>query len=61
MHHEIRLFVFPIKDITRAKTLYSTLLGTQPYADTPYYVGCRVGDPEIGLDSHGHTKGMAAS
>src|SRR2546427_12740089 len=54
MNQGIQLLVFPVKDLARAKTLYSTLLGTEPYADSPYYVGFRVGDQEIGLDPNGH-------
>jgi predicted enzyme related to lactoylglutathione lyase len=52
------LIVYPVKDIAVAKAVYSTLLGTEPYADTPYYVGFRVGDQEVGLDPNGHAKGM---
>src|SRR5712691_4658077 len=58
MSQGIELFVYPVKDIAQAKALYSTLLGTEPYVDGAYYVGFRVGDQEIGLDPHGHTKGM---
>ncbi len=58
MSQEISLFVYPVKDVARAKTLYGKLLGTKPYADTPYYVGFRVGNQEIGLDPNGHSKGM---
>jgi len=58
MGQGIRLFVFPVKDLARAKALYSRLLGTEPYADTPYYVGFRTGDQEIGFDPNGHKKGM---
>lgn len=58
MSQGIRLFVFPVKDAARAKKLYTCLLGTEPYADAAYYVGFRVGDQEIGLDPHGHSKGM---
>ena len=58
MSQRIELFVYPVKDIAQAKALYSTLLGTDPYVDGAYYVGFRVGDQEIGLDPHGHTKGM---
>ena len=58
MNQGIRLFVYPVKDLAQAKTLYSTLLGVEPYADGAYYVGFRVGDQEIGLDPHGHNKGM---
>src|SRR2546422_11687264 len=53
----IRLFVYPVKDLARAKTLYSKLLG-EPYADAAYYVGFRVGDQEIGLDPNGHKAGL---
>jgi len=38
--------------------LYSALLGKEPYADAPYYVGYKVGDQEIGLDPNGHKEGM---
>ena len=58
MTQTIRLFVYPVKDIARAKALFGTLLGTQPYVDEAYYVGFRAGDLEIGLDPNGHSKGM---
>ena len=58
MNQGIRLFLYPVKNIARAKTLYSTLLGIEPYHDESYYVGFRVGDLEIGLDPNGHSKGM---
>jgi predicted enzyme related to lactoylglutathione lyase len=54
----IRTIVFPVKDLTRAKTLFGTLVGAAPYADEAYYVGFRVGDQEIGLDPNGHSQGM---
>jgi len=54
----IRLFIYPVKDIAQAKTLYSQLLGIEPYFDEAYYVGFRVGDQEIGLDPNGHNAGM---
>ena len=34
------------------------LLGVEPYADQPYYVGFRVGEQEVGLDPDGHARGM---
>ena len=58
MSQGISLFVYPVKDLAQAKTLYSTLLGVEPYADQPYYVGFRLRDQEIGLDPNGHNKGM---
>jgi predicted enzyme related to lactoylglutathione lyase len=54
----IRTIVFPVKDLTGAKTLFGTLVGAAPYADEAYYVGFRVGDQEIGLDPNGHSQGM---
>src|SRR4051812_15386707 len=51
--------IYPVKDLAQAKALYGTLLGVEPIMDQPYYVGFRVGDQDIGLDPHGHSKGMA--
>jgi len=50
--------IYPVKDITQAKKLYSTLLGVKPYVDGAYYVGFRVGGQELGLDPNGHAQGM---
>ena len=58
MNQGIRTVIYPVKDSAQAKTLYSKLLGVEPYMDEAYYVGFRVGDQEIGLDPHGHNKGM---
>src|SRR4051812_45161386 len=54
----IKQFVYPVRDIAQAKTLYSKLLGVEPYVDAAYYVGYKVGDQEIGLDPNGHNQGM---
>jgi predicted enzyme related to lactoylglutathione lyase len=48
-----QLVVFPTKDLDGAKKIFSTLLGTDPYADGPYYVGFRAGGLEVGLDPNG--------
>ena len=58
MTEGIKTIIYPVKDIAKAKTLYSTLLDKEPYADAPYYVGYKVGDQEIGLDPNGHKQGM---
>ncbi|NOK57621.1 MAG: glyoxalase [Chloroflexi bacterium AL-W] len=50
MAKSINLLVYPAKDIEKAKAFYSTFLGVNPYTDTPYYVGYKLGDLEIGLD-----------
>jgi predicted enzyme related to lactoylglutathione lyase len=54
----IQTIIFPVKDLANAKALYTKLLGTEPYADAPYYVGYKVAGQDIGLDPNGHAKGL---
>ena len=54
----LRTVIYPVKDLARAKTLYSKLLGVAPAMDEAYYVGFSVGDQEVGLDPNGHGQGM---
>ncbi|HET8579525.1 MAG TPA: VOC family protein, partial [Nitrospiraceae bacterium] len=58
MSQGVSTIIYPVKDMARAKTLFRKLLGVEPYADQPYYVGFRVGDQEIGLDPNGHKARM---
>jgi predicted enzyme related to lactoylglutathione lyase len=58
MSHSIKTIIVPVRDLAGAKARYGTVLGVEPYADEPYYVGFRVGDQEIGLDPNGHNHGM---
>jgi predicted enzyme related to lactoylglutathione lyase len=60
MTQGIRTIIYPVEDIAQAKAQFAKLLGVEPYADQPYYVGFRVGDREIGLDPNGHREGMTA-
>ena len=60
MNQGAKTIIYPVKDIARAKARFRTLLGIEPYADQPYYVGFRVKDQEIGLDHHGHKAGVTA-
>lgn len=50
--------VYPVKDLNQAKSIYRALLGVEPYADTPYYVGYRLGEQEVGLDPNGHQQSL---
>lgn len=59
MNQGIRTIIYPVKDIAKAKKLFSKLLGVEPYADGPYYVGFKVGDQDIGLDPFGHNQAGA--
>ena len=56
-NQDIRI-IYPVTDLARAKAMFQQLLGVEPYMDSPYYVGFRVGDQEIGLDPNEHKAGM---
>ncbi len=58
MNQGITTIVYPVQDLARAKALFRALLGVEPYADAPYYVGFKVGGQDIGLDPNGHKEGM---
>jgi predicted enzyme related to lactoylglutathione lyase len=50
MVKNIKLLVYPVKDIDKATNIFSKYLGVKPYIESPYYVGYKVGELEIGLD-----------
>ncbi len=52
MAQNIKLIVYPVKDVEKAKAFYGTFLDAEPYVESAYYVGYRVGDLEVGLDPH---------
>jgi predicted enzyme related to lactoylglutathione lyase len=56
----IKTVVYPVTDLAQAKATFQTFLGVDPYADSLYYVGFKVGDMDIGLDPNGHKTGMTA-
>ena len=39
MNQGIKTIIYPVKDLAHAKTLFSKLLGIEPYTNGPYYVG----------------------
>ena len=57
MSSGLSTIIYPVKDLARAKELYTALLG-EPTQDAPYYVGFEVGDQQLGLDPHGHEQGL---
>lgn len=57
MNHGIETIIYPVKDITRAKKMFSRLLDIETYVDEFYYVGYRIGNMEIGLDPNGNKQG----
>ncbi|HEY0724537.1 MAG TPA: VOC family protein [Pyrinomonadaceae bacterium] len=45
----LRTAVYYVEDVAAARDWYSSVLGTQPYFDEPFYVGFSVGGFELGL------------
>jgi predicted enzyme related to lactoylglutathione lyase len=60
MNKGIKIILYPVKDMTQAKTLFSNFLGVEPYADQPYYVGFKIDDQDIGLVPNNLEGGVAA-
>jgi predicted enzyme related to lactoylglutathione lyase len=56
----IRTVVYPVSDLAAAKARFTALLGVEPCADWPYYVGYKVAGQDIGLDPNGHEAGAVA-
>jgi len=50
MTQNIKLIVYPVKDMEKAKAFYGKFIDAEPYVQSPHYVGYRVGDQEVGLD-----------
>lgn len=50
--------IHPVRDLASAKAVYAALLAVEPTMDESYYVGFDVGEQHLGLDPHGHAKGM---
>ena len=59
MSQNVKLIVYPVKDIEKAKAFYGKFLDAEPYVDSPYYVGYRVGDQEVGLDPNSKVRPIA--
>ncbi len=50
MTQGIKTFIYPVKDLAKAKTLYSKFLGVEPTMDEPHYVSFNVDGQDVGLD-----------
>ncbi len=57
----VRLIIYPASDIAKATKFFATLLGTEPYAESGYYVGFRTGGMEIGLVPQGVQRGLSGA
>jgi predicted enzyme related to lactoylglutathione lyase len=45
----VRTILHPVTDLAKAKAVYTALLGVEPMADSPYYVGYEAAGQQIGL------------
>ena len=50
----------PVSDLAAAKAVYTALIGVQPKADAPYYVGYEAEGQHIGLVPNGGPQGMTS-
>jgi predicted enzyme related to lactoylglutathione lyase len=56
----IKTVLHPVSDLAAAKAVYTALLGIEPQADGPYYVGFEVEGQHIGLVPGGGPQGMTS-
>lgn len=56
----IKIVLHPVADTEKAKPVYAALLGTEPQADAPYYVGFDVAGQHIGLVPNGGPQSMTS-
>jgi predicted enzyme related to lactoylglutathione lyase len=56
----IKIVLHPVTDLEKAKAVYTALLGLEPQADSPYYVGYEAEGQQIGLVPGGASQGMTS-
>jgi predicted enzyme related to lactoylglutathione lyase len=56
----IRTVLHPVSDLQAAKAVYTALLGVEPHADSPYYIGYDAEGQHVGLVPGGGPQGMTA-
>jgi predicted enzyme related to lactoylglutathione lyase len=54
----IKTVLHPVSDLAKAKAVYAALLGVEPQADGPYYVGFDAAGQHIGLVPGGGPQAM---
>lgn len=57
---DVSLIVYTTTDMAATKAFFRELIGTDPYVDSPQYVGYKSGEIEIGLVSGAASGGMSA-
>ena len=56
----IKTVLHPVSDLEKSKEVYTALLGVEPTADAPYYVGYDTAGQHIGLVPNGGPQGMTS-
>jgi predicted enzyme related to lactoylglutathione lyase len=56
----IKTVLHPVSDLAKSKPVYTALLGIEPQADAPYYVGYEIEGQQIGLVPNGGPQGMTS-
>ena len=56
----VQTLLHPVSDLAAAKPVYAALLGVEPQADGPYYVGFEAAGQQIGLVPGGGPQGMTS-
>ena len=56
----IKTVLHPVSDLTKAKAVYTALLGMEPTADSSYYVGYDAAGQHIGLVPSGGPQSMTS-
>jgi predicted enzyme related to lactoylglutathione lyase len=56
----VQTLLHPVSDLATAKVVYAALLGVQPQAEGPYYVGFEAAGQQIGLVPGGGPQGMTS-
>lgn len=61
MNKGVSVVLYPVSDLASAKALFTRLLGVDPMADAPFYVGFEVAGQQIGLVQGGGQQGMTGA
>jgi predicted enzyme related to lactoylglutathione lyase len=56
----VKTILHPVTDLAKAKPVYTALLGVEPMADAPYYVGYEAEGQQIGLVPNVGEQGMTS-
>jgi predicted enzyme related to lactoylglutathione lyase len=56
----IKTVLHPVSDLTKAKAVYTALIGAPPQTDESYYVGYEAEGQHIGLVPDGGPQGMTS-